>query len=172
MVIQLYSNNIVLTGFMGSGKTTLAKMLKNSFVDFNLVDTDKEIENETGLDIASIFRDFGEEYFRNIEQKVINRLSLSSNLIIATGGGVPIFCDISQLGKNFFLLTPIEIIKERLSNIEKSNRPLFDEYVMDLYNKRFVTYYNKADYIINGSLSINHIAATISWLIKGNNNGR
>lgn len=78
--------NIVLTGFMGSGKSVigrkLAKRLNRKFID-----TDDLIEKKTGLEIQQIFSSSGEPYFRQLETEVIKEVIKEDNLVIAVGGG-------------------------------------------------------------------------------------
>jgi shikimate kinase len=80
------SENIYLIGLMGAGKTTigrqLAKALKVPFYD-----SDKAIEESTGVDIPTIFEFEGEEGFRNREQKMIHKLTQLQGIVLATGGG-------------------------------------------------------------------------------------
>ncbi|MDA8432172.1 MAG: AAA family ATPase [Nitrospiraceae bacterium] len=78
--------NIVLTGFMGTGKTAVGRELSR-LLSMRLVDVDSEIEAGRGMKIADIFRDFGEPYFRDLETEVIRRFARQRNLIISTGGG-------------------------------------------------------------------------------------
>ena len=78
--------NLVLVGMMGSGKSTISRLLSD-ITNQNLIDTDKLIEKETKLKISEIFQKKGENFFRKIEEKiVINSLKFSDN-IIAVGGG-------------------------------------------------------------------------------------
>jgi len=81
--------NIVLTGFMGTGKSVVARELAK-ILHWPVIDTDAEIEKETGKKITEIFSRYGEDYFRQIEQRVIRRLSRRDNQIIAVGGGAVI----------------------------------------------------------------------------------
>ena len=78
--------NIVLTGFMASGKTTVGKKIANKL---NLIfyDTDKIIEEQEGKTISQIFEDSGEKYFRELENKLAIALKSVENAVIATGGG-------------------------------------------------------------------------------------
>ena len=78
--------NLVLTGMMGVGKSTIAKSLA-SRLKMKFIDTDKAIEKETLLTIKEIFEKKGEEHFRNIEKKIaLNELN-KANCVIALGGG-------------------------------------------------------------------------------------
>lgn len=79
--------NIVLIGFMGTGKTEVGKVLSQK-LGLSLVDSDHEIEKGQGMTIREIFKVYGEEGFRDRESEVIRNLSDAENVVIATGGGV------------------------------------------------------------------------------------
>lgn len=78
--------NIVLTGFMGTGKTAVGKLLASRLA-WQFVDVDAEIEKLVGIKISDIFANKGEPYFRNAETKAIKLVSLLDKAVIATGGG-------------------------------------------------------------------------------------
>ncbi len=78
--------NIVLTGFMGTGKTAVGRELSR-LLSMRLVDIDAEIEKSREMSINDIFRDFGEKCFRDIETDMIRKFAKEKNLIISTGGG-------------------------------------------------------------------------------------
>jgi len=80
------NKNIVLIGMMGSGKSTIGYLLSKS-TNLNYVDIDKLIEKEAGLKIYNIFEKKGEEYFRNLEEKITLKLLKSKKNIISLGGG-------------------------------------------------------------------------------------
>ncbi|MEE8184806.1 MAG: shikimate kinase [Thermodesulfobacteriota bacterium] len=78
--------NIIITGFMGTGKTSVGRSLARDLgIDF--IDTDKIIADRVKRPINEIFSRYGESYFREIEKTVIKEVSSKSNLVIATGGG-------------------------------------------------------------------------------------
>ena len=79
--------NIVLIGFMGTGKTSAGRLLAGR-LNRPFIDVDKKIEQETGLAISDIFQLNGEDHFRHLEREVISRVARYTNAIIATGGGV------------------------------------------------------------------------------------
>lgn len=79
-------NNLVLTGFMGTGKTSLGKLLAEK-LGRCFVDLDQKIEKDTGLSVPKIFELYGEKYFRELEKKAVKEVSQRRNLVIATGGG-------------------------------------------------------------------------------------
>ena len=78
--------NIVLTGFMGTGKTAVGRELAR-LLDMRLIDVDTEIESSRGMTINQIFGEFGEPVFRDIETAMIKKVSRNRNVIISTGGG-------------------------------------------------------------------------------------
>jgi shikimate kinase len=152
---KLFPYNIVLTGFMGVGKSTvgseLAKLLEMSYADSDVI-----IEKEAGMSINEIFRTQGENYFRAMERDIISRLGQLGNTIIITGGGAVMDPDnvksLKQNGVIVFLDAQPEIIYERIKN--NDNRPLLNgnmslEAVRELYQKRIATYNSSADIIIN-----------------------
>ena len=81
--------NIILTGFMGTGKTVVGKELSD-ILSMKLIDVDSEIEKSCGMKIGDIFRDLGEEQFRNIETEMIRKIANERHSIISTGGGAVI----------------------------------------------------------------------------------
>jgi shikimate kinase len=80
-------SNIVLTGFMGTGKTVTGQLLAGR-LKMRFVDTDQEIEAATGLDAAAIFSRYGEQHFRAEESLAVARVAQCEGCVIATGGGV------------------------------------------------------------------------------------
>lgn len=80
-------SNICLIGFMGSGKSTVAKALAKE-LDKKVIDMDFEIEREEGRSIIDIFAEEGEAYFRDLETSYLERLQGKKNKIISTGGGI------------------------------------------------------------------------------------
>ncbi len=120
------SKNIVLIGMMGAGKTTISKLLSEKLDDMNLVDIDSVIVKLENRSINEIFKDSGEEYFRNIESGIIESYSIMSDFIISTGGGV---CEepanienLKQNGVLFYLYTSADDIYARVANDDA--RPL------------------------------------------------
>ena len=116
--------NIYLTGFMGSGKTSVGRILAQKMgVGFS--DTDSLIEKETGLTIPEIFEKFGEAFFRKKETEVLRKLAHHENQIIATGGGIILKKENRDILKNgiwvYISSSPAHLEK----NLQTStNRPL------------------------------------------------
>lgn len=117
--------NIVLTGFMGTGKTEVGKILAQR-LGLTFFDADSIIEQEQNMTITEIFRQFGEPYFRDIEADVIKRLSEKDRVVIATGGGAVLreenMKNLRKKGIIVCLMASPETILRR--TINDSSRPL------------------------------------------------
>lgn len=146
--------NIVLTGFMGTGKTEVGRILSRK-LGYSLVDADAEIEKEQGMTITAIFKQYGEPKFRDIESNVIKRLSEMKNAIISTGGGAVLRQEnMDNLRKNgviVCLTASPETILKRTSN--NNDRPLLQvenplQKIRELLEFRR-PYYEKADIMID-----------------------
>ncbi len=119
------SNNIILVGLMGAGKSTigrsLAKRLNKEFFD-----SDRVIEERTGVDIATIFEIEGEQGFRDREVQVIEELCQMENIVLATGGGGVLREEnrknMKKFGHVVYLCTTAELLYSRI-RYDKS-RPL------------------------------------------------
>lgn len=118
--------NIILTGIMGTGKTTIGKLLAKK-LGWPFYDTDTMIEKETGLTIPQIFAKRGEEPFRLMEMQAVQLLSVLDQIVVATGGGVPLRKEnMDALEKNGWVVhleAKPETILERLERTLAS-RPL------------------------------------------------
>lgn len=120
--------NIVLTGFMGTGKTTVGKLLAAE-LGYEFVDTDIAIETRCGRTIPEIFRELGEDAFRRLEADLVMELAEREGLVIATGGRLMLdqanAAALSRKGLVFCLsATPDEILS-RVMNDQQS-RPLLN----------------------------------------------
>lgn len=155
--------NIVLVGFMGSGKSTIGAALAQRLGRF-LIDTDLLIESSAGQSITEIFAHFGEQEFRALESKAIAWLGANvRNAIIATGGGMPIFNDIRSLGEIYYLQSDFDTIIARLDSVQRAKRPLFDNEssARELYRARAEVYAKVADHIINANKPKDEIIESI-----------
>lgn len=128
--------NIVITGFMGTGKSVVAKELARK-LKMEFIDMDRIIEERQGTSIADIFAGYGEKYFRAQENKLVKELSKEENMVIATGGGTLLFSDnarvLSQRGQIICLYADSQTIYNRLKR--KNNRPLLNgENILDKIN--------------------------------------
>ncbi len=152
--------NIVLIGMPSSGKTTVGTSLA-SLTGKTFIDSDECIKNIIGMPIADYFKEYGEEKFRNVENRVIKELSLMQNAVLSTGGGVILRQEnidfLKQNGTVFFLDRPLDLL------ITTSDRPLSSNKA-DLkkrYNERYELYKASADICIDGSGSIEKVAKLI-----------
>lgn len=152
---SLYRNNIVLTGFMGSGKTTAGRYIEKEY-GYTFLDTDEYIEKKEGCTISEIFKKKGEKYFRSLETEILTELSeILDNTVLSTGGGMPLREEnavlLENIGKVFFLDVEADTVYERLKG-DKS-RPLLLNYdsperIKALLKERATSYKQGADYII------------------------
>ncbi len=121
------SANIVLVGFMGAGKSVVAKNLA-AILKREVVSTDQFIEDKEKRPISQIFKESGEAYFRQVEKDVVALLSKRKNLIIDCGGGVVInqqnIDNLKKEGIVFYLSTSPEVIYDRVKG--QGHRPLLD----------------------------------------------
>ena len=148
--------NIILIGFMGSGKSTIGKKLARA-LEYRFLDTDELIEERAGKTITQIFAEDGEATFRRTETELLEELIQNeTHCIIATGGGMPLRPEnaacLKKLGMVVLLNATPETILERLK--EDTQRPLLQgdnkaEKVNALYNERFPKYTAAADYVVN-----------------------
>lgn len=119
-------SRIYLIGFMGSGKTTLGRMLAR-VLDYDFEDLDSMVTARAGKSIPEIFDEDGEESFRTLEREALRSTETFKNIIIATGGGTPCYFDNMQWmnthGITLYLDFPKKVL---LANLlpETSDRPL------------------------------------------------
>ena len=148
-------DNIVLIGFMGSGKTSVGKILARQIAK-KFLDVDTIIEKEQNASVSEIFEDKGEEHFRLLEQECINKLTLNAGQIIATGGGLPIYSSISDTSLIVYIDADFDVIMNRLSAKEHAKRPLLQDAskAKALYEKRIGLYEEIAHFSIDANQSI------------------
>lgn len=120
--------NVVLIGYMGSGKSTVGKFLAMVY-GYDFIDTDELIEIKEGMSINNIFAEKGEDYFRQLETKVLVDLKGKlRNTVIATGGGMPVKEEnrplLKELGKVFYLKANYDTTYKRVSG--GNGRPLLN----------------------------------------------
>ena len=120
------NQNIVLIGFMGSGKSSVGVRLAEE-LSFDFVDTDEMIEEENHTTISSIFAENGEEYFRNLETSTIENMALKTNhAVVSTGGGLPLREKNAEILKRLGFVVYLKVKKETvLKRLEgDTKRPL------------------------------------------------
>ena len=160
MVLNINNKlNISLCGMMGSGKSAIGKILANK-LDYNFIDVDKMIEINARKTIKKIFDEDGEEYFRNLEEKITINILKHKETIISLGGGAIINKKIrSSLRKNsynIYLNVDVDILTRRLQN--SKTRPLIykknlKKELINLIGIR-EKFYQKADLIVKNEKNI------------------
>jgi shikimate kinase len=151
---NFYMKNIILTGFMGTGKTEVGKELSH-LLNMKLIDVDTEIEKSEDMTINEIFKRYGERRFREIETGMIRKLSENKNSIISTGGGAVLKQEnmdvLRRNGVIVCLMATPETVLKRTSN--NTDRPLLQvedplKKIKELLNFR-KPFYEKADIMID-----------------------
>lgn len=147
--------NIILTGFMGTGKTAVGRKLA-ARLGFSYLDTDTIIEDRAGCTIAEIFRGRGEAYFRELERSAIQEVVQSQGCVISTGGGAVVDPqNLELLKKNGLVIcltsSPEKILERTVR--KRSVRPLLQgkEPLKEIERllKLRARYYEKADWTVD-----------------------
>ena len=147
--------NIILIGFMGSGKSSVSHHLSYT-LKMQEIDTDKYISDEQKMSIPEIFSQKGEEYFRDLETNLLKNLQNKNSLIISCGGGMPLREEnqklLKTLGTVFLLTASPETTFNRVKN--NNNRPLLNdnmnlEYITKMIESRKDKYLKTADFVID-----------------------
>jgi shikimate kinase len=165
--------NVVLIGFMASGKTSVGRRLARR-LGYRFVDTDHFIEQELGCTIAELFDSRGEPYFRELEARLARRLAQLDNAVISTGGGFAITPGnlelLKQAGPVIFLKASLEDILQRLER--DTRRPKLKEgelreTVTRLLDERLPRY-AQADFTVEtAQKGMNRVAGEIIRLVAG-----
>ena len=141
---------------MGSGKSVIGRDLSKLY-NVKFVDTDQEIENKVGKNIEYIFQNYGEEYFRKIEEEICLKVLNSKNCVISLGGGSitnsKIRKEIKRNSYSVYLKVDIDTLIKRLQNSKK--RPLLENVdkrikLNELYENR-KSFYNMANLILENN---------------------
>lgn len=161
-------DTIFLIGFMGAGKSTIAKCLKRIY-EREIVEMDQMIEEQEQMSIPKIFEEKGEEYFRGLETSLLMELKGKQNLVVSCGGGTPLrTCNVEIMhksGRVIFLTASPETVYERVKN--SHNRPLLEKnknvsFIETLMKERKERYEAAADYLVSTD---GRSAEEISWEI-------
>ncbi|MBN2838950.1 MAG: shikimate kinase [Fusobacteriaceae bacterium] len=148
-------SNLILIGFMGSGKSTVGKLLAEK-LEMKFLDTDLEIEKERNQSVQEIFSKMGEDFFRKLENEITKKLSSTNNTVISTGGGIILnkenIDNLKKDGVVFFLDVPKKNLYKRLLN--SKGRPLLNgdelwQKISTVLDERIDKYVNSADFIVD-----------------------
>jgi shikimate kinase len=157
-------NNIVFIGFMGSGKTSIGRLVAHR-LGFQFIDTDAVVVERAGLPVAEIFARHGEAWFREQESSALRSLAMLNRAVISTGGGIVLREEnrtlLRELGFVVWLTASEEVLMERVSRNKK--RPLLQTAdpratVHELLEKRSALYEGAAQMTIDSS-HLTHAAA-------------
>lgn len=143
--------NLAIIGYMGSGKTTLSKVLGNT-LNKEVVDLDEYIEEVNNNKIYDIFANEGEASFRELEHQAVVSVSTPSGRIIATGGGVVLKEEnMKALKENAFVVGLKRCLDQTFESIKSSDRPLAQnkEEFINRYNTRDELYHRYSDMLVN-----------------------
>lgn len=150
-----FDQNIVLIGFMGTGKTTVANALRQRF-GMDVIEMDQIIAEREGMSISEIFRVHGEPYFRDAETRLLVELQQQSNVVISCGGGTPLrevnVAEMKKNGKVVLLTAEPETVFDRVK--DSHDRPVIENnknaaYIAELMEQRRPKYEAAADIIIH-----------------------
>jgi len=151
---QRQIQNLVLTGFMGTGKSSVGRLVA-SHLHFDFMDTDEMIESRAGKSIPEIFSQAGEEIFRELEKQLLSELSRVRRTVISTGGGLSAnaanLASLKQHALVVCLWASPETIWERVRG--QSHRPLLQDpdplaKIRQLLSAR-EPFYKQADVLVN-----------------------
>lgn len=163
-MIKSPTQNIILIGMMGSGKSTTGKKIAEK-THLTYLDTDELISASHKKTVQDIFDFYGEKQFRVMEHEVAKNLP-KENHVISTGGGMPCYHEnmdvLKQNGITFYLSSPVELLFSRLKN--KKNRPLFKNQLdqFESFLNERIAYYEKAHVTIDVSdKNVNQVALEI-----------
>lgn len=158
------SSNIVLIGFMASGKSAVGRELARRTNRYFL-DSDVLIEAAQGRTISEIFASDGEEAFRQMERETADWLENHvEKAVIATGGGMPTVCpELKKIGFTLFLEIDFDTVLDRLEGKESEKRPLAKELegLKKRFQERQEIYREAADRIVDGRGTVENVVKRI-----------
>lgn len=162
---------IFLVGMMGSGKTTVGKVLSDA-LGYSFVDSDRIVEQSLGgTSVRQIFKQCGETFFRDIESEALRKLSLMPKQVVATGGGSvvrPINWKYMRQGITVWLDVPLDALARRIAAVGTDSRPLIQFESGDPYTKAFMGLFTlsrkrtEAYSHADARVSLQRIAATLN----------
>jgi shikimate kinase len=167
---------IFLTGYMGSGKTTVGKKLAAD-LEYEFIDLDHFIETQYGQSIPEIFAAKGEQEFRIMEHNALKKVLGKTDAVVSCGGGTPCYFDNMELMNNhgitIYLKMSVNALVNRLLNV-KENRPLImgkteaelHAFITQQLEKR-EDFYHKAQFIVKGKdLKVEELVAFVKQSVN------
>lgn len=140
VVPYLNGRCLYLVGMMGSGKTTVGKIIAE-VLGYSFFDSDKLVEQAVGLSsVAQIFKEHSEAFFRDSESEVLRDLSSMHRLVVATGGGAvirPVNWKYMKQGVTVWLDVPLDALARRIAAVGTASRPLLHQEPGDPYKKAY-----------------------------------
>ncbi|MFA9380119.1 MAG: shikimate kinase [Acetanaerobacterium sp.] len=169
-VLCVKYNRILLTGFMGSGKSTIGRALSVR-LGYPFVDTDALIEQNEGKSVAELFKERGEMEFRTLEHRITYDLTRKTALVVSSGGGYILTNSVYQLAAGNFTIVyvdaPFELCLGRIK--QDSTRPLAQgrtpEELHALYESRNGIYQVRCDFKVDASKML--LSDIITDIISG-----
>ncbi len=167
-------NKLYLVGLPAAGKTTTAKWLAQK-LGWSFIDLDEQIESETGMGIATLFYQMGEDAFREIEAKCLRETGKLNHVVVGCGGGTAAFHSnmdwMKANGLTVYLNTSFDILVQRIAQNEVQ-RPLFDgcnqeeilQKLSEIAEKRQI-YYSSAKIIWNKSEPADFLYYAVNQLV-------
>lgn len=146
-------DKIILLGYMGSGKTTIAKLLAQK-MGYPFIDLDQMIETQENLAVPEIFAQKGEIYFRKIEHRLFNKLMASQDrFVLSLGGGTPCYANNHELLNvsgiaSVYLKASLETLEQRLIG-EINKRPLLAKLTGDDFKESIAKHLFERSYFYN-----------------------
>lgn len=170
-------SRIILTGFMGTGKTAVGEELAKR-LGYTFLDTDLMVEKDQKKSISEIFEKEGEEIFRGYEKRMVKKALDQEKVVLATGGGAVADPENLKLMKERGILIGLaaspEVILERVSRM--GSRPLLKtkdqlETIKNLLSKRS-PYYREAQHVVDtGGKGVSQTVEEILKILHGNHSG-
>lgn len=159
---------IALCGYMGSGKTTLGKLLAQE-LNFQFCDTDDYIENTQNMTIPYIFEKYGEKYFRDLEFEALCYFKDKSNIILSLGGGLPIADKNKALLNEMFVVYIDSPFEDCYNRIALSNRPIVKQKSKEQLKEHFdsrISHYKKVANLICEGNDLQKMKEQIAKFVK------
>ncbi len=140
-----FKNNVALVGFMGTGKTTVGRLLADKY-ELAFIDIDECIAKKVSMDIPTIFSRHGETFFRNLEEEILKEILTGEFQVVSCGGGIIVReSNRTLLKRNAVTCWLYNSVETSLSRISGTGRPLINrsepvQKAMDLYREREAYY--------------------------------